>query len=86
MFYSNFTPETGCVDATIRFATSGDSLNWHLVNNYLLDGMDAEVIKIGKDLYAMYYGPQGYFDRANCDIRLAVYKGKLTDMTSKTDP
>lgn len=85
IFYSNFTPGIGCVDSTIRFATSDDGINWQLVNNYILDGMDAEVLKISKDLYLMYYGPQGFFDRSNCDIRLAMYKGKLTDMSIRTD-
>jgi hypothetical protein len=27
----------------------------------------------------MYYAPDGYFDQKNCDIRLAVLKGKLHD-------
>ena len=84
MFYSNFLPATGCVDATVRFATSDDGVNWQLIHNHMLDGMDAEVVKAGRELYLMYYAPQGFFDRANCDIRLAVYRGKLEDMETHT--
>jgi len=30
----------------------------------------------------MYYGPDGYFDQKDCDIRLVVYKGKLSALGS----
>ena len=86
MYYSNFTPATGCVDATVRCAVSDDGVNWKLIHNQLLDGMDAEIVKAGRELYLMYYAPQGYFDRSACDIRLAVYNGKLSDMETRTDP
>ena len=38
------------------------------------------MLKIAGDLWRMYYGPDGYFDQAGCDIRLALYKGKLADL------
>jgi len=28
----------------------------------------------------MYYGPLGYFDAMDCDIRLAVLQGSLEDL------
>jgi hypothetical protein len=28
-------------------------------------------------VYLLYYGPQGHFDARNCDVRVAVYAGKL---------
>jgi hypothetical protein len=67
-------------------ATSNDGLHWKLVNNNILPGVDAEVVKLSDELYAMYYAPQGYYDRADADIRLAVYKGSLDDMPRHTAP
>jgi len=34
-------------------------------------------------LWLMYFGPPGLFDKVDCDVRLALYKGKLADMTPK---
>jgi len=31
----------------------------------------------------MNYGPDGYFDQKDCDIRLPVYKGKLSALAGK---
>ena len=86
MFYGNFVPYTHCANATIRMATSSDGLNWKLVNNNILPGVDGEVLKLKDELYALYYAPQGYYDRAGADIRLAVYKGSLNDMPRHTEP
>jgi hypothetical protein len=44
-----------------------------------MQGFDAEILKVTDDLHYMYYAPDGYFDQKNCDIRLAVLKGKLHD-------
>jgi hypothetical protein len=30
----------------------------------------------------LYYGPDGYFDQAQCDIRLATYQGDLKDLAA----
>ena len=66
--------------------TFNDGLNWKLVNNNILPGLDGEVLKLDDELYALYYAPQGYDDRAGADIRLAVYKGSLNDMPRHTEP
>lgn len=79
MFYSNFV-RPGCSNATVRLATSIDGKVWKSVNKNLIVGMDGDIILVSKDLYAMYYGPDGFFDQKGCDIRLAVFKGKLDDM------
>lgn len=82
MFYSDFV-RPGCSGARIRLATSSDGLNWETVNKNLLEGMDGDIIKVGDDLYAMYYGPEGYFDQKDCDIRVAVYNGRIGDLIVK---
>jgi len=79
MFYSDFV-RPGCSNATVRWAVSSDGKTWKSVNQNLLTGMDGDIIQVSKDLYALYFGPEGYFDQKGCDIRLAVYKGKLEDM------
>ena len=43
-------------------------------------GQDGEVLEVADDLWLMYYGPDGYFDQATCDIRLALYQGALNAM------
>lgn len=86
MFYSNFIPYAHATNATIRFATSDDGLNWKLVNNNLMAGLDGDVVKVSNELYIMYYGKQGYYDKAGQDIRMAVYSGSLDDMPRHTDP
>jgi hypothetical protein len=48
-------------------------------NTDLLVGQDAEVLKVADDLWLLYYGPDGYFDQARCDIRLAVFRGQFRD-------
>ncbi len=65
--------------AKTRLATSKDGFTWTVRDNDLLVGHDGEVLKIADDLYFMYFGPDGFFDQKNCDIRLAVYKGTLKD-------
>ena len=79
MFYANFSrPHAG--DAVTRLAVSADGYQWKSVNRNLLIGHDAEVILSANGLYLMYYGPLGYFDAMACDIRLAVFAGKLDDL------
>ena len=41
------------------------------------------VLKVADGLYFLYYGPAGYFDQKDCDIRLAVYQGKLSALEAK---
>jgi hypothetical protein len=82
MFYSNFV-RPGCIDATVRLATSSDGKKWKKVNDELVEGMDGDIIRVSDGLYAMYFGPDGYFDQKGCDIRLAVFKGQLEDLISR---
>jgi hypothetical protein len=79
MLYGNFV-RPHCADGTVRVATSSDGINWTSRNKNMLAGHDAEILKVEEDLYIMYYGPQGYFDRKDCDIRLAIYSGELNDL------
>jgi hypothetical protein len=46
-------------------------------------GQDGEVLKVADDLWLMYYGPAGYFDQKGCDIRLAIYQGRLSALAEK---
>ena len=82
MYYGNFNPPH-CPDGTVRFATSSDGLHWTCRNKNLMKGHDGEVLKLADRLYIMYYGPQGYFDRRDCDIRAAVYAGDLMELKSR---
>jgi hypothetical protein len=65
------------------YATSPDGLRWQAQNRQLLLGQDAEVLRAADDLFFVYYGPEGYFDQKDCDIRLAVYQGKLSALGGK---
>lgn len=81
MFYGEFV-RPRCNDCRIGYATSNDGLNWTTQNTNVLVGQDGEVMKVADDLYLMYYGPDGYFDGENGDIRLAVMKGSLSDLAA----
>jgi hypothetical protein len=77
MFFAEFV-RPSCKNCWTGYATSQDGLRWQAQNRHLLLGQDAEVLKVADDLYFLYFGPDGYFDQKDCDIRLAVYKGKLS--------
>jgi hypothetical protein len=62
------------------YATSPDGLHWTARNPNLFLGQDGEVLKVTDDLQLMFYGPDGYFDQAGCNIRVALFKGKLSDL------
>ena len=62
------------------YAISPDALRWTARVPNLFTGQDGEVLKVADDLWLMYYGPAGYFDQAGCDIRVALFKGKLADL------
>ena len=64
-------------------ATSTDGLHWVLQHNRLILGDDGEVIRAKDDTWLMFYGPNGFFDEAGCDIRIAIYNGKLEDLAGK---
>lgn len=79
MLYSNFVRPT-CPNSTVRLATSTDGLHWVSRHKNLVTGQDGEILKIAGDLYLVYYGPQNHFDAANCDVRVAVFRGKPADL------
>jgi hypothetical protein len=83
MFYSDFL-RPHCPRSKVRLAISKDGAQWTAVNKNLLEGHDSEIIKVSDDLYLMYYGPKNHFDAAECDIRVALFNGKL-DSLIKTD-
>lgn len=82
MFYSNFV-QPYCPNSITRYAFSTDGIHWEAKNKRLLKGHDSEVLTVTNDLHLMFYSPQGYFDRADCDIRLGVYNGLLKDLADK---
>jgi predicted GH43/DUF377 family glycosyl hydrolase len=79
MFYADFK-RPHCPDSFTRYATSTDGIHWQARNKKLLEGHDAEILKVSDDLYLMYYGPRNHFDAKDCDIRLAIYNGRLCDL------
>jgi hypothetical protein len=76
MFFGKFV-RPGCKGCSTGFATSSDGLHWCVSNPNLIVGQDGEVIKVTDNLWLMYYGPDGFFDQAGCDIRVALYGGKF---------
>lgn len=72
----------------IGYATTDElkgenGLHWHVQNPAVLAGEDQEVVKVGENLYYMYYCPPNYFDRVGCDIRLAILRGDLDDVVAR---
>jgi len=65
------------------YATSRDLIHYKAANINLMGAEDAEVLKVEKDLYFMFYCPEGFQDAAGCDIRLAIFNGSLNDLASK---
>ena len=61
-------------------ATSNDLINWKKRAFPIVKGHDAEIFKMGENKWYLYYAPYSYFDMPDCDIRLATYKGKLSDL------
>jgi hypothetical protein len=59
------------------YATSEDGLSWTARNTDLGGGEDAELLPVSDDLFFMFYCPEGFQDEAGCDIRLALFGGKL---------
>jgi hypothetical protein len=69
--------------ARMGYATSSDCLDWRAQNTNMMGTEDAEILIMGKNLYFMFYCPEGYQDRAGCDIRLAIFNGDLDDLAAK---
>jgi predicted GH43/DUF377 family glycosyl hydrolase len=64
-------------------AASDDFIHWKLLKPDLLEGHDSALLKVSDDLWLMYYGPNGQYDMPACDVRLAVFKGHLSDLAAK---
>ena len=56
MFYADFE-RPHCPNSFTRYATSTDGIHWQAKNKKLLEGHDAEILKVADNLYLMYYGP-----------------------------
>jgi hypothetical protein len=82
MYFAEFI-RPGCKGCWTGYSTSQDGLHWQAQNRQVLLGQDAEVLKVADELYFMYYGPDGYFDQKDCDVRLAVYQGKLSALAGR---
>jgi predicted GH43/DUF377 family glycosyl hydrolase len=65
------------------YATSSDLLHWKARNTRLAETEDAEIFKVGRDLYFMFYCPAGMQDEGGCDIRLAIFNGDLDRLALK---
>lgn len=63
------------------YATSFDGLHWKAQNTILMGTEDAEILTVAKNLYFMFYCPEGFQDEARCDIRLEIYNGSLNDLS-----
>jgi hypothetical protein len=79
MLYADFE-RPNCPHSITRLAESTDGVHWKNINGRLFEGQDADVLRVGDSLYLAYYGPQGYFDQKNGDVRLAVYQGTLREL------
>lgn len=74
-----------CKNCWTGYATSQDGRHWQVRNPKVLLGHDAYVVKVAGNLHFLYYGRPGHYDQKDCDIRLAVLKGNLTDL-AETQP
>ena len=80
-YFCKYVPRN-CKGCWTGYATSQDGLHWQVQNPRVLLGHDAEVVKMADNLYFLYYGPDGYYDQKDCDIRMAVFKGTLSSLAS----
>ena len=83
MFYSNYVAPHGR-NSIVRYAVSEDGIIWKAKNKRLLYGLDADVLQLTKDLFLMVYAPENHFDKKDADIRIAVYNGKLSELTKNS--
>jgi hypothetical protein len=84
MFYADFV-RPNCANSTTRLARSDDGIQWTSVNRNLIEGHDADVVRIGDSLYLAYFGPRGLFDQKGGEVRMAIYRGKLSDLAQDTN-
>jgi len=64
-------------------AISSDGLDWKAVKKYLLPSEDAEILPIDDDIIFMFYCPKGFQDEKDCDIRLAIFNGRIDNLAQK---
>lgn len=82
MYYADFI-RPHCDESKTRLALSVDGINWKSFNKNLFNGHDAEILQINDTLTYAYYGPNGYFDRMDCDIRLMIFNGEFDEQWYK---
>ena len=82
MFYADFV-RPHCDNSKTRLAISADGINWKSFNKDLFSGHDAEILPLSETLLFAYYGPNRYFDRMECDIRVRIFTGDFFDMWLK---
>ncbi len=70
-------------ESKTRLALSVDGINWKNYNKNLFNGHDAEILKINDTRTYAYYGPNGYFDRKDFDIRLVIFEGEFDEQWYK---
>lgn len=58
-------------------AVSDDLIHWGKTAFPIIKGHDAEILQIDKNTWFLYYAPYTYFDMPDCDIRLAIFHGKM---------
>lgn len=80
MLYGEFV-RPDCPTSVVHLATSPDGVRWTSLHRRLVAGHDGELLRAGEGLYLLYYGRQGRFDAKDCDIRAAVYAGKLENLS-----
>jgi len=85
MLFGEFV-RPGCAGCWTGYATSSDGVHWQARNRRVLAGQDAEVLKAANGPYFIYYGPDGYFDQKNCDIRLAICSSPLAKLEPLEPP
>jgi len=79
MFYADFE-RPHCLHSKTRLALSTDGIHWKSYNKNLFNGHDAEIIQVNDSLIYAYYGPNGYFDRKDCDIRLMIFNAGIDEL------
>jgi hypothetical protein len=84
LFYSNCV-QPYCPNSIVRYATSEDGINFKTVNKRIVKGHDADVLSVTDKLHMMLFSPQNGFDAKGCDIRLAVYNGRLPGLADNQD-
>ena len=54
MYFAEFK-RPGCNGSWTGYATSPDGVHWQVQNSRLMQGFDAEILKVTDDIHFMYY-------------------------------